>query len=281
MSEISKGLVRHLFYYTPDEPTAIRWKNPPKRGHVMAGDVAGGERAVRSGSANKRRYVQIDGKHYRVMVVVWLMHHDTTPKHPISFVSGDTDYRISNLTDEPPRYIRYDTPYAAYKAKFSQEEWRKKFRSQRVKWNYGLSPEAYQAMLEKQDGVCAICQKPEMMTRHRSHLSVDHHHKTGAVRGLLCSQCNNGLGRFFDDAAGLRRAAEYVEAGDLLPGKHRPKREKSNHPNVTWSAFHRKWRARGAKGTARVHLGFFTTIDEAVAAQERWRRDHVVAVSRS
>lgn len=74
---------------------------------------------------------------------------------------------------------------------------------------YGLSVEQYDAMLAAQSGACAICLRPE---RGGKALATDHCHETGAVRGLLCQNCNNGLGRFRDDAELLRRAIAYVGA---------------------------------------------------------------------
>ena len=59
-------------------------------------------------------------------------------------------------------------------------------------------------MLEAQGGVCAICR-----TGTRRH--VDHDHATGAVRALLCFNCNGGLGQFRDDPCLLHAAALYVE----------------------------------------------------------------------
>ena len=58
-------------------------------------------------------------------------------------------------------------------------------------------------MLEAQDGVCAICKSAPAV-------HVDHDHATGAVRALLCFNCNGGLGQFKDDPGVLRAAAEYV-----------------------------------------------------------------------
>lgn len=73
---------------------------------------------------------------------------------------------------------------------------------------YGLTPEQYAALLEKQDNRCAICRTDTPGGKGGWH--VDHDHKTGAVRGLLCNDCNNGLGRFLDDPARLRAAIEYL-----------------------------------------------------------------------
>lgn len=77
---------------------------------------------------------------------------------------------------------------------------------------YGLSLGEYDAMWQRQGGLCALCLRAPTGRRNASSLHVDHDHVTGRVRGLLCQHCNNGLGRFRDDPALLRRAAAYVEA---------------------------------------------------------------------
>lgn len=59
---------------------------------------------------------------------------------------------------------------------------------------YGLSPEQYAELLSRQGGRCAICRGRPKSKR----LAVDHDHKTGAVRGLLCSRCNAELLTFAD-----------------------------------------------------------------------------------
>lgn len=67
------------------------------------------------------------------------------------------------------------------------------------KWNlkalHGLTPEQYDEMLLAQGGVCAICKRPEPSKR-QAHLSVDHDHDTGKIRGLLCFGCNISLGYY-------------------------------------------------------------------------------------
>jgi Recombination endonuclease VII len=73
---------------------------------------------------------------------------------------------------------------------------------------YGLTWSAYQELLKKQDGKCAICGTGVTVGQN---LAVDHDHKTGEVRGLLCSPCNLGLGAFADDPQRLRKAADYLE----------------------------------------------------------------------
>lgn len=75
---------------------------------------------------------------------------------------------------------------------------------------YGLSAEQYYAMSEAQDGVCWICSGADK----KKALSVDHDHKTGKIRGLLCTKCNVALSAFKDDIRLLFRAVTYlVERG--------------------------------------------------------------------
>ncbi|WP_159083913.1 endonuclease VII domain-containing protein [Nocardioides terrigena] len=78
---------------------------------------------------------------------------------------------------------------------------------------YGLSHDDYLAMHDEQGGVCAICHEPEGMTYKGKPkaLCVDHDHETGKVRGLLCAACNFALGKFRDNPALLRAAADYLE----------------------------------------------------------------------
>lgn len=69
---------------------------------------------------------------------------------------------------------------------------------------YGMTSAEVEAMCEAQGGVCAIC-------RTAPAVHVDHDHRTGEVRGMLCFSCNAALGHFTDDPEVLRRAADYLE----------------------------------------------------------------------
>lgn len=75
----------------------------------------------------------------------------------------------------------------------STAEERYKERLKWVRYRYGVTADQYNFLLEKQNGVCAICKQPE---RVYSNLSVDHNHKTNKVRELLCSDCNKLVGFF-------------------------------------------------------------------------------------
>lgn len=77
------------------------------------------------------------------------------------------------------------------------------------KFNYGVTAEDYAAMNEAQGFVCKICKQPETY-QGRENLSVDHDHKTGDIRGLLCARCNLVLGKVQDDAELLYRMVDYL-----------------------------------------------------------------------
>ena len=78
----------------------------------------------------------------------------------------------------------------------------------RLKYKYGLSLDQYNQMLTEQGG-CAICGTTEPGGKY-GRFHVDHDHKTGEVRGLLCNGCNVGLGHFRDHPERLNKAAEYL-----------------------------------------------------------------------
>ena len=79
--------------------------------------------------------------------------------------------------------------------------------------SYNLSLEDYQVMVEEHAGSCGICggQGFELSPGQRLLLVIDHCHKSGAVRGLLCHNCNRGLGLFKDNVESLKNAIIYLE----------------------------------------------------------------------
>ena len=78
-----------------------------------------------------------------------------------------------------------------------------------LKRRYGITSEDYFMMLTEQNNQCVICETKECHTGRN--FSVDHDHKTGKVRGLLCAHCNVGLGNFKDNTTLLKKAIEYLD----------------------------------------------------------------------
>lgn len=85
-----------------------------------------------------------------------------------------------------------------------------RIQSKHLERTYGLTLEQRQEMLDAQGGVCAICGEAASKGWH-----VDHSHKTGKIRGVLCGGCNTALGGMRDSPAILRAAAVYVEKHEL------------------------------------------------------------------
>lgn len=88
---------------------------------------------------------------------------------------------------------------------------------------YGITEERYSEMFAQQNGLCAICELPLISQTDFSRPftqgqpanevgRVDHDHKTGKIRGLLCFGCNVGLGKFRDNANLMLKAAGYLRA---------------------------------------------------------------------
>jgi hypothetical protein len=101
-------------------------------------------------------------------------------------------------------------------------EWRTKnrerhhanFRQWELRTKFGMTPEDYDVMLVAQGGVCAICGTAERECRggRPKHFAIDHDHRTGRVRGLLCHLCNRTLGRLKDRPELFEKAAAYLRS---------------------------------------------------------------------
>ena len=87
-----------------------------------------------------------------------------------------------------------------------RDNWCRSCASKKLKkYKYGISFETYDNLFESQNGKCFICECSG------EELCVDHDHKTGVIRGLLCHHCNTGLGRFNDSIDRLTLAIDYLK----------------------------------------------------------------------
>jgi hypothetical protein len=88
----------------------------------------------------------------------------------------------------------------------NKERWKEWTTNFHLEKNYSITLKEYSELLDKQEGVCAICgSRPG-----KRKLAVDHVHTSGIVRGLLCMKCNIGLGNFKEDINLLRKAIAYL-----------------------------------------------------------------------
>lgn len=94
---------------------------------------------------------------------------------------------------------------------------------------YGITEAQYESLLKKQGRKCAVCRNPVL--EGDRNLAVDHNHKTGEIRGLLCFRCNHTvIGRHTDPDL-LQRAVDYLRQGTgwFVPPKKKRKKRKKKH----------------------------------------------------
>jgi Autographiviridae endonuclease VII len=176
---------------------------------------------------------------------------------------ADPDYRRRKV-DEKSRYraANAEALNARQRQRYQTDpDFRRKLRARnrRDGWlrqlrKCGISEEEHGAMLRRQRGRCGICKRKPGKRR----LCVDHDHKTGRVRGLLCHKCNSGIGFYGDDARLTRAATAYLEAAyvDALPqpaarrGRARPG---AGSPAPASPARRKRTRSSGRSSAAVAH----------------------------
>lgn len=113
------------------------------------------------------------------------------------------------------------TAKTSHRRRYCSDECKRAFATrvqQGIRWRhvgrrYGLAPAAFDAMFAEQGGACAICDIPlNGKGLERDSPQVDHDHKTGSLRAILCRPCNTALGMFRDDPALVDRAAQYLRS---------------------------------------------------------------------
>ena len=120
------------------------------------------------------------------------------------------DARLKSLkpfTKGDPRINRGGRP-KKYRTRLSMEQ-------KNLIYRFGITPKIYEDMFEKQNGVCAICKKPETKKQRYkgvyriTRLAVDHDHQTNKIRGLLCYKCNTIIGIL--ENTGLENVTSYLD----------------------------------------------------------------------
>ena len=84
-------------------------------------------------------------------------------------------------------------------------------RRYKLKTKYGITPEEYVRLFEKQNGACAVCGRVGPGRSNVQTLYIDHNHATKKIRGLLCHDCNSAEGYLHGNPVVARRLAEYLE----------------------------------------------------------------------
>lgn len=205
--------VKELLDYDPEEGI-LRWRvRPSKKSRKRAGDAAG---TIQSAGF---RVVTLDGKLCQGAQIAFLLAHGRWAKSLVRLKNGvKDDLRADNLYETRTSSKKHDLRTPEGKRAYSRDYWKTNEDYRRALGHrryFGMTPAQYHDMLDKQGGVCAICNGQEVLKTKSGGprwLAVDHSHDTLAVRGLLCNSCNNLLARAKDDTAILAAAIRYLEA---------------------------------------------------------------------
>lgn len=128
-------------------------------------------------------------------------------------VNGDVTYFTGKPCNKGHISVRFTL---TSNCKECQQNYAKEHQTRlHLKKRFNISERDYDLILEKQNGVCAICKEDEKVIDGQSKklkpLSVDHCHETGKIRGLLCTACNTGIGLLKHEPYLLLNAAKYCE----------------------------------------------------------------------
>lgn len=115
----------------------------------------------------------------------------------------------NNFVKAHPNYTKKYRSENKEKVLTREKNWRKvnahKLKAYKLKGRYGISLEEFNNLLINQKNECKICLKKCKI------LHVDHCHKTGKIRGLLCVNCNQGIGSLKEDTNIMKNAIKYIE----------------------------------------------------------------------
>ena len=180
---------------------------------------AGQRAGVKQRMQNGKDYYSITykGRKLAGSQVAWLLYYGEWPDRSVFFIdTNPMNLQISNLKLADHKAIRVVKEDGSVGYKMTTEQ----VRHYGLARNYNISLTEYAQMFASQNGVCAICNQPETgkipgrksdqpASRVRD-LSVDHCHKTGKIRQLLCNACNHMLGVAKDNEEILLAAADYL-----------------------------------------------------------------------
>lgn len=210
--------LREKISYNPDTGSLF-WSVSPAR-NVLAGSEAGCVKATRSsklGEQKSYKYIRLNSQNVPAARIAWALHYGEWPIGRVNFLDGDTlNLKIENLVTTKGIETQYDHSDPEQRKLYMREHrevYTKDWKNADLKRRFGISLHEYGQMLVAQNGKCAICSSTDAGTRDGmpKALAVDHDHRTGKIRGLLCESCNQGIGKLKDDPKILRLAADYLE----------------------------------------------------------------------
>jgi hypothetical protein len=214
---LTRDELMSVFRY--DEETGkLYWMISPSK-NVRAGSEAGVAKATRkskTGEPISYRYVRYRDFNIPASQLAWLLYHGEWPIGRVTCKDGNTlnlsadNLDMQNSADGKFDHSTQDGRSAYLKSHREKNPlaWKETYLQQA----FGISLQEYGQKLVEQNGKCAICNNQETHMRNGKikALAVDHCHQTGKIRGLLCSDCNTGIGKLKDDPAVLQNAIGYI-----------------------------------------------------------------------
>lgn len=207
--KLTRQRLQEALDYSPETGVFV-WKI--RRQGCRLGQRAGGV------DPNGYRYIRIDGEDFLAQRLAWLWVHGVWPSAILRFQNGSPDdASIDNLREGFTLSRKIDwkssEEVASYQAEYRYKR-RHIARDRELQRSFGIDQAEFNRMLAAQNGACSICEKPERRKAKSGQvrqMAVDHNHDTGAVRSLLCSDCNQMIGFACDDPDLLVKAAEYIK----------------------------------------------------------------------
>ena len=210
IQELSYNEVFEAIAYNP-ATGEFTWKLDASK-NVKKGTAAGtlkNSRHRSTGQIKSYLYIRYRDREMVGSRIAWLLHYGVWPDRSVMFADKDT----TNLKIENLKLSVLTTKIIGEDGRVSSKMSREKQRQYSLKRSYGLSLNDYAEMYRLQTGDCGICKCQEVeKDRHGNVrvLAVDHCHKTGSVRELLCYSCNSMLGQARDSVEVLLAGADYI-----------------------------------------------------------------------
>lgn len=202
---ITQEELKERLNYDP-ETGFFTWKRDSLRG--IGFPIRSGQRAERI--INKGHLgIFIDGNRYPAQRLAWLWIYGVWPRIVKFKDNNPNNCSIINLRESYDKTTREGRAARRIHHESRNPE---RVRDRTLYYRFGIRSGTYDKMNKEQHGVCKICGQPETSRRSGKlkRLSIDHCHKTGRVRALLCQGCNSTIGHAKENATVLERAAKYL-----------------------------------------------------------------------
>ena len=160
------------------------------------------------------RHVRLKMRENKTDEVILARNRERYNKNKESYLKRASEWRKKNVDKCKEYKVKYykENQHIIQRYRVENKEKLKlKARDWYLRNNFGISLDEYNEILKQQDYGCKVCSRKESKDSRRKVLFVDHNHKTGKIRGILCDSCNFVLGLMEDNVTNIRKLADYLE----------------------------------------------------------------------